>query len=200
MAQTVPSMRVCADIAGRFYVDNVRVNGIDPATIPLEQIARHVGFVPQNPGRLLFNETVERELEFTCRAHNLSTEKIPALLERLGLSELRLAYPRDTSTGERQRVALASILIAEPRVLLLDEPTRGVDVASKASIYRRIGEAAAAGHAVIFVSSYLPELLGVCDSIGVMCRGVLSAIKPANEWTEHDIIATAIASRPVAGA
>jgi ribose transport system ATP-binding protein len=74
----------------------------------------------------------------------------------------------------------------------MDEPTRGIDVGSKAQIYRLMGELAAAGKAVVFVSSYLPELLGVCDTIGVMCRGVLSDVKPAGEWTEHSMIATSI--------
>jgi ribose transport system ATP-binding protein len=55
-----------------------------------------------------------------------------------------------------------------------------------------MGELAAAGKAVVFVSSYLPELLGVCDTIGVMCRGVLSEVRPVQDWTEHSIIAAAI--------
>ena len=54
-----------------------------------------------------------------------------------------------------------------------------------------MNELAEQGKAVIFVSSYLPELLGVCDRIGVMCRGVLSATRPVKEWTEHEIIAAA---------
>ena len=56
---------------------------------------------------------------------------------------------------------------------MLDEPTKGVDVGSKAEIYRQIGAAAASGKAVLVVSSYLPELFGVCDTLAVMCRGKL---------------------------
>jgi len=59
-------------------------------------------------------------------------------------------------------------------------------------IYNLLGELAAQGKAIIFVSSYLPELLGVCDTIGVMCRGALSAVRPANEWNEHTLMAAAI--------
>jgi ribose transport system ATP-binding protein len=98
----------------------------------------------------------------------------------------------ELSGGNQQKIALGRLLYHQARILLLDEPTRGIDVASKAAIYRRIGKAAESGKAVVFVSSYLPELLGVCDTIAVMCRGVLSAVKPAREWTEHEIIATAI--------
>jgi ribose transport system ATP-binding protein len=96
------------------------------------------------------------------------------------------------SGGNQQKIALGRLLHHEAKILLLDEPTRGIDVGSKAQIYRLMGELAAAGKAVVFVSSYLPELLGVCDTIGVMCRGTLSAVKPAGAWTEHGIIATAI--------
>lgn len=104
----------------------------------------------------------------------------------------------ELSGGNQQKVALGRLLHHEARILLLDEPTRGIDVASKAQIYQIIGQLAAEGKAIIFVSSYLPELLGICDSIGVMCRGVLSAIRPASEWTEHSIISTAIGQTDLA--
>ena len=76
--------------------------------------------------------------------------------------------------GNQQKVALARLLHQKADVILLDEPTRGIDVGSKAEIYRLIGELAAQGAAVVMVSSYLPELFGVCDRLAVMCRGVLS--------------------------
>jgi ribose transport system ATP-binding protein len=98
----------------------------------------------------------------------------------------------ELSGGNQQKIALGRLLHHDARILLLDEPTRGIDVGSKAQIYRLIGELAAQGKAVLFISSYLPELLGVCDTIGVMCRGELVATRPATEWTEHEIIAAAI--------
>ena len=84
------------------------------------------------------------------------------------------------------------MLHQEADVLLLDEPTRGIDVGTKAEIYRLIGELAAAGKAIIFVSSYLPELLAMCDSLGVMSRGRLSAIRPVKAWTEEAVLACAV--------
>jgi ribose transport system ATP-binding protein len=92
------------------------------------------------------------------------------------------------SGGNQQKVALARLLHQEADVLLLDEPTRGIDVASKAEIYRLIGEQAAQGRAIIFVSSYLPELLGICDRIAVMSRGILFDPLPVSECTEHTIM------------
>ena len=101
----------------------------------------------------------------------------------------------ELSGGNQQKIALGRLLHHNANILLLDEPTRGIDVGSKAQIYRLIGELAAQGKSVVFVSSYLPELLGVCDTIGVMCRGVLSEVRPVSAWTEHSLIATAVGTQ-----
>jgi len=98
----------------------------------------------------------------------------------------------ELSGGNQQKIAIGRLLHHAAEILLLDEPTRGIDVGSKAQIYKLIGQLATQGKAIIFVSSYLPELLGVCDTIGVMCRGVLREVRPAEQWTEHSIMATAI--------
>jgi ribose transport system ATP-binding protein len=78
-------------------------------------------------------------------------------------------------------------------VLLLDEPTRGIDVGSKAEIYRLMGQLAADGKAIIFVSSYLPELLGVCDRIAVMSRGRLGEPRSRDAWSEASLLDAATA-------
>ena len=95
------------------------------------------------------------------------------------------------SGGNQQKVAIARLLHQKAEVLLLDEPTRGIDVGSKAEIYRLIGDLAAQGKAVIMVSSYLPELFGICDRIAVMSRGILSDARPVSEWTEHAVMEVA---------
>lgn len=92
------------------------------------------------------------------------------------------------SGGNQQKVAIARLLHHDVDVLLLDEPTRGIDVGSKAQIYRMIDQLACAGKAVLMVSSYLPELLGVCDRIAVMCRGVLGPARLVSELDEHQIM------------
>ncbi len=94
----------------------------------------------------------------------------------------------DLSGGNQQKVAIARLLYHGCDVLLLDEPTRGIDVGSKTEIYRVIDELAREGRAIIMVSSYLPELLGTCDRIAVMCRGVLGEAKPIAQVTEHSIM------------
>ncbi len=102
------------------------------------------------------------------------------------------------SGGNQQKVALARLLEHDVDVLLLDEPTRGIDVGSKAQIYQLIDDLACAGKAVLMVSSYLPELLGVCDRIAVMSKGRLNPARNVSEITEHEIMIEATASQEVA--
>lgn len=113
-------------------------------------------------------------------------------IKKIGIRARHPAQPvSDLSGGNQQRVALARLLQQDVDVLLLDEPTRGIDVASKVQVYRLIGDLAAQGKAILFVSSYLPELIGVCDTLAVMHRGRLSALRPAGEWTEQAIMSWA---------
>jgi ribose transport system ATP-binding protein len=98
----------------------------------------------------------------------------------------------ELSGGNQQKVAIGRLLAQDAEVYLLDEPTKGIDVGTKAEIYRMMGELAAAGKTVVFVSSYLPELLAVCDTIGVMSRGGLVEVRAAGDWNEHELLTAAI--------
>ena len=110
-------------------------------------------------------------------------------MERIGCKAAGPDQPvEQLSGGNQQKVAIARLLHQQADLLLLDEPTRGIDVATKAEIYRLIGELAAEQKGVLLVSSYLPELLNVCDRIGVMCRGRLREVRPAAEWNAEDIM------------
>jgi ribose transport system ATP-binding protein len=110
---------------------------------------------------------------------------IASLGIRAGTSE---ALVSTLSGGNQQKVALARLLDLDVDVLLLDEPTRGVDASTKQSIYRLLGELAGRGKAVLFVSSYIPELLAACHRIAVMHRGQLSPARATREWTETAIL------------
>ncbi len=97
----------------------------------------------------------------------------------------------DLSGGNQQKVALSRLSHQEADIVLLDEPTRGIDVASKIEVYRLMGGMAAEGRGVLFVSSYIPELLGVADRLAVMCRGRLSPVRDIGDWDEKSIMAFA---------
>ncbi len=109
---------------------------------------------------------------------------------------IRAAAPtqpvRALSGGNQQKVAVGRLLHQDAAVLLLDEPTRGIDVGSRAQIYEAIARSAAQGKAVLLVSSYLPELFQLCDRLAVMSRGRLSAARPIAQWTPETVLATAI--------
>jgi ribose transport system ATP-binding protein len=98
----------------------------------------------------------------------------------------------DLSGGNQQKVALARLLHQDADVLLLDEPTRGIDVASRAQIYELIDGLACRGKAVVLVSSYLPELLGIADRIAVICRGSLGSARPVAEVDEQALMLAAM--------
>ncbi len=141
-------------------------------------------------------------------ADNLTLSKLKALVRpsqqdavsRHWISELSIKCQgpgqkvADLSGGNQQKVALGRMLHHEVDVLLLDEPTRGIDVASKAQVYKLIDdlvsrpEKGRAAKAVLMVSSYLPELLGICDRIAVMCRGRLGEARPVAETNEHKLM------------
>jgi ribose transport system ATP-binding protein len=118
-------------------------------------------------------------------------------IERL---DIRCADARqpvaELSGGNQQKVAVARLLHHDVDVLVLDEPTKGIDVASKAQIYRLIDELVSGRQkAVLLVSSYFPELLGVCDRIAVMSRGRLGAVRHVSEWNEHSLLMEASGAR-----
>jgi ribose transport system ATP-binding protein len=94
----------------------------------------------------------------------------------------------ELSGGNQQKLCLARLLQQDNDILFLDEPTRGIDIGSKAEIYRLIHRLAERGKAIVMISSYLPELLGVCDTLGVMFKGRLSTVRPIREWTETSIM------------
>ena len=165
-----------------------------------------LGFLSENRKEegLMLNQSVADNLTMTGmgrfgRLGWISSRRQRAAAQRW-IGELRVKC-RDAgqamaelSGGNQQKIALARLLEHPARIFLLDEPTRGIDVGSKAQIYQLVGELAAAGKAVIVVSSYLPELLGLCDTIGVMCRGELAAVRPRAQWNEAEIMRVATGS------
>jgi ribose transport system ATP-binding protein len=116
-------------------------------------------------------------------------EVTASFIERLGIKTRGPAQRvGELSGGNQQKVALGRLLHHDVDVLLLDEPTRGIDVRSRGEIHRLIDELCAQGKAVLMISSHLDELLAVCDRVQVMRRGVLGASRPAAGLTERELL------------
>jgi energy-coupling factor transport system ATP-binding protein len=141
-------------------------------------ICRRVGYLPQEPDDLLFADTVAEELAITLRNHGL-TDHLPIapqdLLIRLGLSGLAASYPRDLSVGERQRVALGAVTVTRPRILLLDEPTRGMDYPAKRELVRLLREWQTERVGVLLVTHDVELAAQAADQVVLLSQGEVIA-------------------------
>ena len=175
-----------------------------PAT-PAQQWSRGLGMVSEDrkmEGLALSLSIADNVTLSSLAAVVKPSAQVAASRQWIGKLAIRCREPQqavgDLSGGNQQKVAIARLLHHGVDVLLLDEPTRGIDVGSKAQIYQLIDELACAGKAVLIVSSYLPELLGVCDRIAVMCKGRLHPARPVAEINEHEIMLEATATKEAA--
>ncbi len=126
---------------------------------------------------------------------NLSDQnrQAEALIKEIGVRTRGAAQAVSTlSGGNQQKVAIGRIIHQDASILLLDEPTRGIDIGSKAQVYETIAGLAARGKAVLMISSYLPELFGMCDRLAVMSRGRLSETLPVSDWTAEMVMQSAV--------
>jgi len=115
------------------------------------------------------------------------------LAARTGLKAPSLAsLVAQLSGGNQQKVALARWLAAEARILIVDEPTQGIDVGAKTEIHRLLGELAAAGTAILLISSELPEVLALSDRVAVMAGGTIAGVLDRGEATPEAVMALAI--------
>ncbi len=109
--------------------------------------------------------------------------KTPSIEERVS----------NLSGGNQQKVSLAKWLLPEPRLLILDEPTRGIDVGAKYEIYCIMNELVASGMSILMISSELPEILGMSDRVYVMAEGTITDVMDAKDATEEKIMHRAVA-------
>jgi energy-coupling factor transport system ATP-binding protein len=159
----------------------VTVHGMDTQRAALSDIIRTVGYVPQDPGALLFNDTVAAELAFTRRGHAMpgDVDEDARLLARLGLERVAARDPRDLSVGQRQRTALAAILVADPQLILLDEPTRGLDYEQKRELADLLLELKREGRAIV-MATHDVELVAACaDRVALLAEGQVVVDGPA---------------------
>jgi ABC-type sugar transport system ATPase subunit len=174
--------------ADRATAGEIRLNGapLDIRT-PHRAISHGIGFVPEDRKRdaLALADSVRANIALAglnkfsrhglLRAARLDRAVI-GFAERLGIKLRSLDQPiSGLSGGNQQKCVLSRCLILSGRILILDEPTRGIDVGAKSTIYRLIGDLVAEGMAIIFISSELPEVLGLSDRVVVMAHGRVMA-------------------------
>jgi ABC-type sugar transport system ATPase subunit len=136
-------------------------------------------------GRFLAWNVIRRRAEREAVRHSIEQLRIKTPSSNVAVDTL--------SGGNQQKVALAKCLLTRPRVLLLDEPTRGIDVGAKAEIYALIGRLAEGGAGILMASSELPEILAMCDRVLVFCEGRMTAELPRSEATQERIMEAATA-------
>jgi rhamnose transport system ATP-binding protein len=175
---------------------------------PSEAIAAGVGYVPEDRRR--HGVIAEMPIASNTSLATLKTVSRWGWMDRAGECSLAERYVMELgiktpsvsavtatlSGGNQQKVALARWLAITPKVLILDEPTQGVDVGAKAEIYRLIADLARRGMAILMISSELPEILGMSDRIAVMHAGSISEILPRSEATQQKILALALGHTP----
>lgn len=165
----------------------VQTLGNDTTRVPLDALSKLVGYVPQQPDVLLFADTVQDEINFTRRTHNLPPGGAD-LLNSLGLVPYRLSDPRDLSVGERQRVALAAVLAGSPPVLVLDEPTRGLDYLQKDVLANILRDLRDKGHTIVLATHDVELTAHLADRVILLGDGEVIADGPTREVMTNSLI------------
>jgi energy-coupling factor transport system ATP-binding protein len=147
-------------------------------------------YVPQDPNSLLFSSTVRREVGETLRLLGRRDQQaVDVWLDRLGLQPLAERHPRSLSAGERQRVAIAAVAVGGAETLLLDEPTRGMDAASRLALERAVTDHASAGGAVVLATHDIELAARCATSAIVLGDGDVVAHGPARDVLSGSLFA-----------
>ncbi len=159
---------------------SARVLGLDPARRPLE-VKRRVGYLPDEVG-FYGSMTGRQNLRYTARLNDIpeaeANPRIDALLGRVGLADAADAPVETYSRGMRQRLGLADVLVKDPAVVILDEPTTAIDPAGVAEVLEIVRDLAREGVAVLLASHLLHQVQQVCDRVGIFVGGRLVAMGP----------------------
>jgi len=159
----------CGQLPAR--LGSVRTSSFDPASLKPRQLVRHVGLVPQDPGLLLYGETVGGE----CRAADTDMRAAPgttrAILVHLAPDVEDDTHPRDLSEGQRLALALAVVLAGKPPLVLLDEPTRGLDYGAKSRLVASLRLLAAERHGVLVATHDVELVAELADRVVVIADG-----------------------------
>ena len=167
---------------------SVTVAGQDPQSFRGADLVRHVGLVPQDPGLLLYGESVDAECQAADKVSTLPGGTTLRALERVLPGVPPDRHPRDLSEGQRLALALAIVVAPAPDLLLLDEPTRGLDYPSKDRLIGVLRELAEAGHAVVLATHDVELAARVADRAVVLADGQIITDGPARQVVCHSPI------------
>jgi energy-coupling factor transport system ATP-binding protein len=173
----------------------VEINGINTTKTSVENLARDVGYVFQDPNVHLFADTVEEEITFMM--HNLGfspksiEESLEKMLKQFNLNYCRYAYPRSLSTGEKQRVALSSVLAANPQLLILDEPTRGLDYELKKTLVHHLKTYQQNGGTILLITHDIELIAEFGERVLLISEGNIIA-----DGTKHDVLSNSLHFSP----
>ncbi|MFD0588826.1 ABC transporter ATP-binding protein [Paenibacillus sp. GCM10027627] len=186
----------------RPYRGKVLLGGKNPATMGAKELFhRNLGVLPQNPQSLFVKKTVQQDLlEIVAEAplsREEKAEKVKAIAAFAELEELLLSHPYDLSGGEQQRAALAKVLLLEPKVLLLDEPTKGLDYFFKEKLAQLLKELASKGTAIVMVSHDIEFCAKHGDVCSLFFDGAVLATGPAKSFFAGNSFYTTAANRMV---
>jgi len=164
--------------SGKRRSGTLDVRGEDPAQLPPARRRTHVGLVPQTAADLLYLETVAEECAAADAGADAASGTCRDLLDRLAPGIDETTHPRDLSEGQRLALALSIVLSARPPVVLLDEPTRGLDYAGKAELARIVADLAADHHAVLVATHDVEFAAHVADEVVVLAEGEVVSSGP----------------------
>jgi len=166
----------------------VMVDGRDPQSFRAADLVRHVGLVPQDPGLLLYGESVRAECHTADKASALAAGTTWRALDRVLPGMPKDRHPRDLSEGQRLALALAIVVAPSPALLLLDEPTRGLDYPSKDRLIHVLRGLAEDGHAVVLATHDVELAARVADRAVVLADGQVITDGPARQVVCHSPI------------
>jgi energy-coupling factor transporter ATP-binding protein EcfA2 len=179
----------------------VLVGGRDAGEIPLEEMATRVGYCYQNPDHQIFKLTVREELEFGLR--NLAVpedeiqRRIQMVLKTVELQGYEEEYPFALSRGQRQKLAVGSILAMNPPVMIIDEPTTGMDWRGGVQMMNLIKDLHASGHTIIMITHDMRIVTAYASRIVVMAQGqILTDGTPQEVFVQADVLRQAFIEAP----
>lgn len=160
---------------------SVDVNGRTPHTLKGKDLVSQIGLVPQNPGDLFESSTVSEECKASDRDARITAGTTRALLALLAPDISDHVHPADLSSGQQLLLALAIVLAAKPVVIILDEPTRGLDYATKKHVGELLADLAEAGHAVIVATHDVELTADIAHFVSIMADGEIVATGPTSD-------------------